>query len=500
MIVHPDCEIYNFLEPTGYSWEDDLYLTGSCLPTSGRIATYSVLLGMFGTAACIGWHSIYSFWVKTRDFSFLKKVTAQTLLFFTLCGTVFTITYFFYLFHPHPVVSPILMSISSTLGQYGLYLSSESWFQSLEGTKGSAGSNIQDMTGKVLIELRKRSRIVIASTGIVSLVGYAVAGAGLTIFHHIPPAELDAAAQANAGSLGSVPQAVTAYAMTTAGMSIVHGWTAMSVLTLSFFVVKYGYMLADMILDTVEKMGGRSRATSNAGQPASGEQNGAKSSSAYDKMQAKAMELRRFAGKQTLGTAIIVASMNFALFLWGLGSLSSPQGPGYTFWLISFKSFMNGLGTLQAIMMFGPALLKKDKQKKPEAEGASRRPSEAPSVASRTDRQKTIAEANKRESMHEAAIAKTAEMREDSAKPSVKPTEDGAKLGVKAADNSEPGPSPSTAKTLSTTNEDANEIQVLAAPANAETLSPAAPNDAPEVVVTSPSAAEIGSGEPSASV
>lgn len=36
MLVHPDCEDYSITRAGGYSWEDDLYLTGACLPTGGR--------------------------------------------------------------------------------------------------------------------------------------------------------------------------------------------------------------------------------------------------------------------------------------------------------------------------------------------------------------------------------------------------------------------------------------------------------------------------------
>lgn len=167
------------------------------------------------------------------------------------------------------------MSISSTAGQFSLYYSSESWFQSLEGTKGSAGSNLQEMTGKLLQELRFRSRIIIAIAGVISIIGHSLTAAGLGIFNAIPPAVLRDAAAAHNGSLGSVPAVVTAYGLTTAGMTIVHTWTAVTVIVLSYFMYKYGSMLAEMIMDTVNKMGGGT----------------GKKGAAYEKMEARAQEV-----------------------------------------------------------------------------------------------------------------------------------------------------------------------------------------------------------------
>lgn len=37
MIVHPDCQDYSITSLKQYTWEDDLYLTGACLPTAGRL-------------------------------------------------------------------------------------------------------------------------------------------------------------------------------------------------------------------------------------------------------------------------------------------------------------------------------------------------------------------------------------------------------------------------------------------------------------------------------
>lgn len=231
----------------------------------------------FGTAMCIGWYSIAMFWSKTKDFSFLKKISSQTLFIWTITTTcelnenrnwrgrmegedeqgarlanalarslarslarlpVFFLTYVFFLFRPHPSVAPVFLSLASTVGQYALYMSSEAWFHSLEGTKSSAGNNLQEMTGKVLQELRWRARIVLSFAGVICMVGHIIAAVGLGVFNSIKGEEMDLVAAQNNGSLGALPAAVTAYGLTVAGMATVHLENAVSVVFLCYFIYK----------------------------------------------------------------------------------------------------------------------------------------------------------------------------------------------------------------------------------------------------------------------
>lgn len=58
-----------------------------CHGRCNRIAAYCVLLFMFGSAMSLGWISFYGFWSKNKDFTFLKKISSQTLLLFTMSAT-----------------------------------------------------------------------------------------------------------------------------------------------------------------------------------------------------------------------------------------------------------------------------------------------------------------------------------------------------------------------------------------------------------------------------
>ena len=190
-------------------------------------------------------------------------------------------------------------------------------------------------------------------------------------------------------------------------------------------------------------------------------------------------QVRIFAGKTTPRTSLYVGSINLALGLWGVASLGSPQGAGYSFWLISIKSFLNAMGALQGINMFGLSMLKKEREKKAEADASARRPSAAPSsAAAQHERQKSIAAANKWDSMHEeSAVQKSARVSKDA----------GSKLGVP-----ETAGSPTTAKTLVPLAEEpkadseekgkgsASDKVEEAAPALVETPPEVAPEPAPE--------------------
>ncbi len=94
------------------------------------------------------------------------------------------------------------------------------------------------MTSKVLLELRSRARLVIGIAGVVTIVGHSIATAGLAVFDAIPPSELTDASNANEGYLGSVPALATAYKLTTAGMTIVHIYNAITIVILTTFIKK----------------------------------------------------------------------------------------------------------------------------------------------------------------------------------------------------------------------------------------------------------------------